>query len=285
MEQKIMAKIFSRISVDQQNPSMFSLVVAEISRDTNSVRKALDKLTTRSFLVPDETGKKKDWTIPLIGEKYYHTGKGTIDVELNAKFMEIMRLVKSSDGYTKYALSASLSFRSKYSQPLFELLSKWHDKSSITISIEQLQFMMGCKGMIYSQFHDRCLKPAIRELNDKTDLQIDYQQVRQGRTIVNIILNYRTKSKLAKQQAAQETRQIEKQIDEMSPGEMARVAGSLTRDYDFAPWQHEKIMSNPKLFKQFAVLDNLIVNGDIKDVRDKTRYMAASLFHPKRKAS
>lgn len=283
LEQKIMAKIFNRISVDQENPSMFSLTVSEISRNTNSVRKALDKLRIREFelrLDPDKEGH----TIPLIGEKFYQKGTGVLAIELNAKFMEIMRLVKSSDGYTKYVLSHSLSFRSKYTQCLFELLSKWSDKTSLTIDVNQLQFLMGCKGMVYSQFNQRCLKPAIDELNEKSGFQIYCDQIRQGRNIVNIILNYRTKEKAIKQQAYQDTAEIQQEVSTMSAGHIAQAAADLLRYYTFAKWQNEKIMSSQSLFSQFAVINNLINTGAVQMPRDRTRYMAKSLFHPKKSA-
>lgn len=98
--------------------------------------------------------------------------------------------------YTKAELSHIFSFKNKYSSRLYLLLKSEFGKQSkhkrfvyVELGVEYLitQFVMPKSyGQRYSKFKEFLIDRALEEINEKTDLQIDYKELKIGRKITSI---------------------------------------------------------------------------------------------------
>ena len=68
-------------------------------------------------------------------------------------------------------------------------MKKWQHLGKWRISIDVIREKMGAvtkSYSLYGNFKNKILLPAIEELNDKTDLQIIFKEIKKGRSVVEI---------------------------------------------------------------------------------------------------
>ncbi len=93
------------------------------------------------------------------------------------------------DGYTPINLEIWLSLQNTYSQRLYDLLRAWTGtKNTINYSIDKLRELMllESKYKQYTDFRKRVLIPAIDELNSTGYFEIDFCEIKKGRTVNSI---------------------------------------------------------------------------------------------------
>lgn len=100
---------------------------------------------------------------------------------------EITRLDGAVDFFTKYLLKQTSSMNSMYSVRLYELLVQWKEaKKTPTFELETFRYQLGIEVNEYktmSDFKKRVLLLALKEINEKSDLKISYEQVKKGKKI------------------------------------------------------------------------------------------------------
>lgn len=121
---------------------------------------------------------------------------GIIKIRLDEDLKPYLLQLKAN--YTQYDIIYTLSFKSKYSIRLYELIQSIHyDKNteySRTYSIEEFKKLIGAeKYTKYSHFKDRALETAINEINLYSDKFVRYETKRQSRSITHITLYIITK--------------------------------------------------------------------------------------------
>lgn len=276
LERKILYLIYNQLSAVGDNPNRFTIRVSHISRDTNSIRKALKRLRTREHVYQDDD--KKYHSIPIVGEMEYLTYKGLVNIELHKKMAAYLLSTKFENGYTSFRLDPALQLNSTYSQKLYEILSKWKDKKSLTISVRDLQTKLSAENKPYGEFKRSCLNLAMKEINEKTEISFSYKEQKEGRTVLHLILCLVEKEKARKQEVLTEVTNEQKFADNMTPAEIADAMYSIYSVYNFSDWQRNAIISDRKLFRNLAKLHILIEEGAVKVRTTPTQYVAASLF-------
>ena len=89
--------------------------------------------------------------------------------------------------FTSYELQQIVNLQSRYAVRLYELLIRWRDTKILKISLEELRFCLGIKKTEYilmSNFKNRVLDLAVRQVNKFTDITTNYIQKKEGRKIV-----------------------------------------------------------------------------------------------------
>ncbi|MBE9402567.1 replication initiation protein, partial [Acinetobacter albensis] len=93
--------------------------------------------------------------------------------------------------FTQYLLEQVSDFKSKYSIRLYELLIKYRDVgNSKKFEIVELRSKLGLEDNEYklnAVFKRDVLDKAIKEIGNKTDIQIKYEQFKEGRVISHIL--------------------------------------------------------------------------------------------------
>ncbi|NPA13831.1 MAG: replication initiation protein [Aquificae bacterium] len=85
-------------------------------------------------------------------------------------------------GFTLYEVKTFLSLDSIYSKKLYRFLKKLQKYGRVEVPIEEIRFFLQVENE-YRNFNDlekRVLKPSVEEINEKTDLFVEYEKKRLG---------------------------------------------------------------------------------------------------------
>lgn len=124
-----------------------------------------------------------------VNEVTYVHDKGMVVMYLNRNVISMIS--RLYENFTQYYLEQVSDFKSKYSIRLYELLIKYKELgSSKKYEITELRSKLGLENNEYklnAVFKRDVLDKAVKDINDNTDIQIKYDQFKEGRAISHII--------------------------------------------------------------------------------------------------
>jgi plasmid replication initiation protein len=135
--------------------------------------------------IPSENG---GWILThWVSSAEYVNGEGIIKLSFSPKLKPYLLQLKTQ--FTSYRLSNVLSLNSTYSIRLYELMKKWQHLGKWENSVEELKLKFGVPKesyQRYNHFKTRVILRAVEEVNAKTDLSIDYKEIKKGRGVDRI---------------------------------------------------------------------------------------------------
>lgn len=138
-----------------------------------------------SFLDTDNRMVKSRW----VQRVKYLDDEASIEVILT---FDVVNEATRIDGYeqffTQYLLEQTATLKSAYSVRLYELLVQWKTaRKTPVFDIEVFREQLGVNSTDYERVYDfkkNVLDVAVKEINEKTDIQTSYDQVKRGRKII-----------------------------------------------------------------------------------------------------
>ncbi len=177
------------------------------------MKQASDQLFKREFsFLQDKKKIKSRW---ISQTAVYEDGKIEI-IFAPAVVKEIMRLdgKEKEQAFTKYFIENTNNFNSRYSIRMYELLIQWKTAKKIPIFIiETLREQLGLKENQYkkmSNFKDRVLNTAIDEINEKSDIEVSYEQVKEKAKIIGF--KFKIKQKKTKEKTVKQEKERDKNV-------------------------------------------------------------------------
>jgi plasmid replication initiation protein len=171
---------------------------SNIYRDIDNIT---DNILNNPVYVKEEVGKKVRWIkIPWVTRCEYSSDIG-VALKLNDELKPF--LINLKDHYTQYTLDSILVMKSVYAIRIYELLqseimTRILPKSGINIelSVETLKECCGCESKAYntfSNFRNRVIDIAVKEINEKTLYTLSYDYVKKGRLVIGLIFHINMK--------------------------------------------------------------------------------------------
>lgn len=198
LEQKLIRIVASNVSKGDDDFKECALTVKELhqlfgTKDQTLYRKideVTDKLMTRFIKVKNvktNEFEKFNW----VHRSSYKDGvlKIHIHEDMKAFYLELDKKFN----YTNYKISNVLQLKSEYSIRIYELAKQYQNtkNKSREIGLEEFRHMLGLDSGEYPLFANlkqRVIKPAEKEINKKTDIQIEIESITEGRKVVGIRL-------------------------------------------------------------------------------------------------
>lgn len=164
------------------------------------------------------TADKSSWVLYANGDeelvRWFDTYKisrkeGTITAVLSQSIKPyliglIERVKAGGDGYTQAHLTTFLALQSKYGKRLYEILKsylyvsgsqeKLYAKQIIGYDLEEIKEILNAE--TYERYQDlrrKVLEVAVREINEVTDIHVEYAPVKRGRGVAAIEFIYQHK--------------------------------------------------------------------------------------------
>jgi plasmid replication initiation protein len=172
---------------------MKSSEILKNMKETNPsrVKKALKSLRLRSFEydngLPEDHPDHHWFEVGFINYGEWEKG-GFIEVQVSKKILPFF--VELTRNFTEYSLVVAISLKSKWSQRLYELCSKWRSAGGFQIEISTLKDMFDLKEQYakYASFRKRVLDVAHKELKELyekggCDLYFEYSEQKEGRSV------------------------------------------------------------------------------------------------------
>ena len=203
---------------------------------------AEENLFERRFSFIDEYDGNKVKT-RWVSQVKYLKGQGAIEIIFTpAVVKEISRINGIESFFTKYTLNHIAALDSAYSVRLYELLSQWCEaKKTPILELQTFRGQLGLNATDYTRMSDfkrRILDATVKEVNEKTDIKVSYEQVKEGRTIVGFKFKVLTKDKPRSTLGANKERDVNTAdmftVDSLNDNQLRRIARnpSFMADYN-----------------------------------------------------
>lgn len=157
------------------------------------IKASLKKLSDRSMWL--EIGKEEvlvRWLAKVRTNK--KSGKATIEIDKDlAPF-----LMNLKERFTKYELYNILGMKSAFSIRIYELLKSYqgiHKKSFTIDELKEKLMVQDIKSYKdFSLFRKKVIEVAIKEINELTDIQVEWEPETKGRKVVAVVFRIKQKN-------------------------------------------------------------------------------------------
>lgn len=171
---------------------------SNIYRDIDDIT---DDILKNPVYIREEVGKKVRWIkIPWVTRCEYNSDIG-VAIKLNDELKPF--LINLKDHYTQYTLDSILVMKSVYAIRIYELLQSEimtrilpRAGTDIELSVETLKECCGCESKAYntfSNFRNRVIDIAVKEINEKTLYTLSYDYVKKGKSVIGLIFHINMK--------------------------------------------------------------------------------------------
>ena len=207
---------------------------SDSSEAYKQLAEATKQLFNRQFSYVDKYKGEDAITVSRwLNEATYINNKGTVVIYLNRNVISMISRLEAN--FTKYLLDQVSDFKSQYSIRLYELLIKYKDiGNSKKYTIEEIRSLLGIgvnEYKVLADFKKRVLDLAVKEINDKTDTTIKYEQFKEGRTISHIL--FKIGKKLAKKKKDSKDQNTVDMFTGLSIKQCLMFGDKLSRDIAF----------------------------------------------------
>nr|WP_181718408.1 replication initiation protein RepM [Psychrobacter sp.]QJS05081.1 replication protein, Rep3 superfamily [Psychrobacter sp.] len=227
---------------------------------------AEENLFERRFSFIDEYDGNKVKT-RWVSQVKYLKGQGAIEIIFTpAVVNEISRINGIENFFTKYTLNHIAALDSAYSVRLYELLSQWCEaKKTPILELQTFRGQLGLGVTDYTRMSDfkrRILDATVKEVNEKTDIKVSYEQVKEGRTIVGFKFKVLTKNKPRPTLGANKERDVNTAdmftVDGLNDNQLGRIARnpSFVADYNHIVSSTSPAGQDPKAW-EFEMINRL----------------------------
>lgn len=124
-----------------------------------------------------------------------------IENEATVKFMFanaiIPMLVELEKRFTSYEIAQVANLSSSYAMRLYEFLMQYKQTGTLYITLEDLRFRFGLLQHEYntmSNFKAYVLDYSVQQISNETNINVSYQQHKQGRKIIGFTFNFSFKA-------------------------------------------------------------------------------------------
>ena len=191
-EQKIILTMVSMIQPNDKDFKEYSISIQEFSEmlglkghaKYEEIKEVALRLQEKTLFIPDEKGFV---TTNWVASQRYIEGEGVIELSFSPYLKPYLLQLKTA--FTSYRLSNILSLKSGYTIRLYELMKKWQHLGRWECSVDSLREKMGSTSKAYSlygNFKNKILLPSVEELNEHTDLFVEYKEIKKGRKVERI---------------------------------------------------------------------------------------------------
>ena len=163
------------------------------------VKRSVEGLLSKPIKIEskNENGKRFFEMFNFISYGRYEEGAGCFYISISPEFKPY--LLELKEFFSKIPIKYTYVLNSKYAIRLYELLKQYENTGFRVDYLPDLREMLGIEENEYKRFESferRVLKTAIKEINEKTDLEVSYKKKRTGRKITHI--EFEIKSKKSK---------------------------------------------------------------------------------------
>lgn len=213
-EQRLLLFLIAHIGMNDTELPVIQFTIADFFRvvgikyasgSYTYCKEVIQSMADKSFWIEEEPGCSH--LCRWISEATVTT-QGNITVKLHDVLKPFLLQLRKD--FTRYELAYTLQFKSKYSTRLYEYVKsiKYDNLRKMfffKLSVDNLRDRLGVfhrdnKGNIikndyprYPDFKRFAIVPAIREINEWTDMIVEFEEVKQGRKVTEIILKISTK--------------------------------------------------------------------------------------------
>ncbi|MCB2307400.1 replication initiation protein [Clostridium estertheticum] len=194
LEQKLIRLLASMITKDDVDLKEYQFSATDLSNTLNIHKRNIyreldsvtDKLMARFIKMKNDDTQEFD-KFHLIKTAKLRKGILTLKIDEDMKDFYL-----KLNWYTKYQLKNIMQFKSTYSFRLYELLKQYEGIGNRSITIDNLRVGLDIEKKQYPKYSNlkqKVINVALNEINTKTDIIFDYEEIKTGRKVTSIKFN------------------------------------------------------------------------------------------------
>lgn len=163
----------------------------QLNQAYRALEEASSRLYERDIKTFDRTENSRTRFRWVDGVKYWD-GEAKVSLSFSNKI--IPYLARFHEQFTKYELKQICKLQTAYAIRLYELLVQFINtkEKERYISLKELREFLELEN-VYPRFFDikkRIIEPSIKEINESTDLTVDWDIVKKGRVITGLMFAF-----------------------------------------------------------------------------------------------
>ena len=168
----------------------------DLSTAYTALETATDRLFTRFFSYTTYEGNRVK--IRWVNKVIYLAGQGGTELYFTDEVLLLLREFDALNPYTKYKKEVVLRLKKDYSLDLYHLAKKHQLLGSFQISLDDLFQQLGLPESYrrIGNLKDRVIKPSLAEITANTDIELTYENIKRGRSVVGFKFVITEKPKL-----------------------------------------------------------------------------------------
>lgn len=136
-----------------------------------------------------EINGKQTTKMRWVSKVQYHDGEGWAELTFSLDVLPLLTLLRAK--FTTYSLQRVAGLRSTYSIRIFEMLAQFSSTGLLRIELSDLIRQLDLPYTRYADVARRVIKPAVEELQAKSNLEIEWRALKEGRAVKTIEFKFR----------------------------------------------------------------------------------------------
>jgi plasmid replication initiation protein len=201
IEQKIVLFLVSKIRKDDNDFETYTLPIKqfyELLGNKGNPKYSEMKKITKNLIgkVVEIKEDRKLKQISWLSYVEYNENDGSVNLSFDPRLRPYLLQLKRE--FTSYKLKNVMELKSSYSIRIYEVLKKWQSIKEVEIPLKELREMVGAtdKYHEYHNFKKRVITPSQKEIEEKTDISFDYQEIKKGKRVTSIRFIIHAKNKV-----------------------------------------------------------------------------------------
>lgn len=153
------------------------------------LKKVVDRLWERSIILKNDNKRDEFRWIQRRAE--YLKGEGKVEITFSDAIMPYLTQLKGQ--FTKVVVKNISSLSSAHSIRIYELLQQFITTGDRMIRLDDFRSMLNLsdKYPLFKDLNKHVIKPALEELNNKSDLSVIVDTVKQGRKVTSLHFRFK----------------------------------------------------------------------------------------------
>lgn len=167
-----------------------------LSTAYTALESATDRLFTRFFGYTNTEGNRV--RIRWLNKVIYLKNQGGTELYFTDEVLLLLREFDALNPYTKYKKEVVLRLKKDYSLDLYHLAKKHQTMGGFQISLDELFEQLGLPESYRTRMNNlksRVIDPSLDEITANTDIDLSYENVKRGRSVVGFKFTVREKPK------------------------------------------------------------------------------------------
>lgn len=192
-EQKIVLFLISKIKPDDMNFTEQVFSIAEFCRycgmgetsgkNYSDIKDSIGKLLSRFVWVMRDDGSET--SLRWIDKATMNKRSGLIRLKLDEDLRPYLLLL--TEHYTLFEMRYTLAMKSRYSIRLYELLKSYAHKENVVFEMDELKRLLDAENYkLNGHFKQKVLDIAMRDINEYTDMSVEYSFQKTGRQFSHV---------------------------------------------------------------------------------------------------
>lgn len=152
---------------------------------------ATEKLYERSVIIKhDDHIEEFRW---IQKKAIYHKGEGKVSFTWSEDILTYISQLERR--FTQYRLADVAKLNTSYAIRIYELLMRFNQTHERWIKLEDFKSLLQLenKYQLFRDLNKRVIKPAIKEINQSSNLEVFYSTKKQGRKVVGLQFDFQEK--------------------------------------------------------------------------------------------